>query len=46
MKVFSKLGFSKIALVLVIIIIGYVDNNLGLWKGEGRVIVHDVYYYY
>ncbi len=46
MKVLNKFGFSKIALVLVIIIVGYVDNNLGLWKGEGRVIVHDVYPFY
>jgi len=46
MNVLKKIGFSKIALVVVIIVVGYIDNNLGLWKGEGRVIVHDVYYYY
>ena len=46
MKVLKKIGFSKIALVLVIIIVAYIDINLGLWKDDGRVIVHDVYVYY
>lgn len=46
MKVFTKFGFSKIALVLVIIIVGSIDNNLGLWKDDGRVIAHDVNSYY
>jgi len=46
MKILKKFGFSKIALVIVIIAIAYINNNLGFWKDDGRVIVHDVYYYY
>jgi hypothetical protein len=46
MKILQKIGFSKIALILVMISIAYIDNNLGFWKDDGRVIVHDVYYYY
>jgi len=41
-----KSGLSKIAVALVILFVIAVDNNLGLWKDDGRVIVNDVYAYY
>jgi hypothetical protein len=46
MNVFKNFRFSKISIFLVVLTIAYINNNLGFWKDDGRVIVHDVYYYY
>jgi len=43
---FKKFGISGFAVVIVAIVILSIDNNLGLWKSDGRVIIHDVYPYY
>lgn len=41
-----KTSFSKIAIVVVILLVFVIDNNLGLWKSKNRVIINDVCAYY
>lgn len=43
---FTKFSISGFAIVLIAVIILSISNNLGRWKAEGGVIVHDVYAYY
>lgn len=43
---FRKFGLSGFAIVFVVITILSITNNLGRWKAEGGVIIHDVYAYY
>ncbi|MBE0637405.1 MAG: hypothetical protein IH598_02690 [Bacteroidales bacterium] len=43
---FRKFGISGFAIVLVAIIVLSIDNNLGRWKAEQGIIVHDVYPFY
>ncbi len=46
MRFFNRPGFSKIAIIIVIVVIAYMDNNFGFWKDQNRVIISDVYSYY
>ena len=45
-KVFEKWSFSKIAIILVILIVADMDNNGGFWEDDTRVIIGDVYSFY
>jgi len=42
----KRFSISKIALFVVIILVFAIDNNLGLWKSNTRVIIHDVCAYF
>lgn len=41
-----KFGISGFAIVLVAIIVLSIDNNLGRWKADQGIILHDVYPFY
>jgi hypothetical protein len=41
-----RLGYSKIAIIIVLIIVIRVDYHLALWKRTTNVIAQDVYAYY
>ncbi len=42
----KRLSISGLAVVIVALLVLLIDNNLGLWKHENRIIVHDVYPFY
>jgi hypothetical protein len=41
-----RFSISKIALFIVILLVFAIDNNLGLWRSNTRVIINDVCAYY
>lgn len=42
----KKPSISKLAIILVVLIVAGTINNLGRWKYDEKVIIHDIYAFY
>lgn len=42
----KKPSISRLAIILVVLIVAGTINNLGRWKYDEKVIIHDIYAFY